>query len=176
MDEQYLETVEKNLKNHYLPIIEEHAEVFTYKLNKPVTEQTAAELSELIVDELSQSDMDLNLMRVTSKEEKFEDWRDFDSDERWSKLRFDITKDKDEVLRYFEFYPYYVDELWPAYSLIFAKSFLVEKELSKRDKKFLAQASIREKIFGRKLSYDEKDSFGWLIKNDYYPDHIQAVE
>lgn len=130
VDEQYLESVEKNYKKHFLPIIEEHAEVFTYKLNQPVTAETASELSELVVDELSQSDMDEYYMNIAQNNEKFEDWRLFDSDERLNTLRFEVTKKKKEVLEKFEFFPYYVDELWPAHSLCFARGFVQENAVS----------------------------------------------
>jgi len=174
LDEEYLELVEKNYKNHFLPVIEEHAEVFTYKLNEPVTEESAPELSELIVDELSKSNMDEYFMNVTKYQEKFEDWRFHDSDERLNHLRWFVTKKKKDVLTHFDYYPYYVDELWPAYNLLFARNFVTSNALEDRDIKLYNQRSFKEKYFGRKKSFDEKDSEEWLIKTGYPPDYIQA--
>ena len=174
LDEEYLETVERNYKKYFLKVIGEHAELFTYKLNEPVTEANAAEVSELIVDELGKSDMDEAFMRITSGEDKFEDWRFYDSDTRFNILRHEVTRKKKEVLELYEYYPYYVDELWPAYQLIFARDHVTREALEKREKKLEESLSFREKMFGKKLSFEEKDSDGWFVKTGYPPDYFQA--
>lgn len=174
LDEEYLEAIERNYKKYFLKIIGTHAELFTYKLNEPVTEANAAEISELIVDELGKSDMDENFMRVTSGEEKFEDWRFYDSDLRFTDLRHKVTNQKEDVLQFYEFYPYYVDELWPAYQLIYARDHVTREALEKHEKKLAEQFSLREKMFGKKLSFEERDSENWFVKNGYPPDYFQA--
>lgn len=175
LDEEYLEGIERNFKTYFLPLIGKHAELFTYKLNQPVTEENATELSELIVDELSQSDMDEYFMSITCDDEKFGDWRFFDSDERLNKLRRTVTYNKYEVLQYFEVYPYYVDELYPAHSLLMARAFVTDRALRRRMDKIKAQRSLKQKIFGRKRPFDEIDQKSWLIKTGFPPDDIQAA-
>lgn len=167
-----MESVEHNLKKHFLPIIEEHAEVFTYKLNEPVTEATAPELSELIVDDLSRSNMDEYFMRITSDDQKFDDWCMLDSDERYNNLRVELTRDKSDYLEPFDFFPYYVDELWPAHSLLFARNHVCERELTKRHRKLMAQKSFWRKLMGDKKTYDDVDTFEWFLKTGFFPDHV----
>jgi len=171
----YLEAIERNMKKHFLPVINQHAEIFTYKLNEPITdEKTAQELSEMIVDELGESDMDEYFIKVTSNDTKFEDWRHFDTDERWNDLRMWYTRDKTEALEAFEFYPYYVDELWPAHSLLWARHHVTYDWRSNKDYEFKKNRPFREKLWGRKETYDEKDSKNWYIKTGFGADHIQS--
>ena len=167
-----MNAIEKNYKKHYLPIIEEHAELFTYKINEPLTEATAADLSELIVDEFSKSDMDEYLMRIASKQEKFDDWRFFDSDERLQDLRFDMTKYKLETRQSFEVYPYYVDELWPAHTLLFTRHYVTENALDIRDKKVYKNESIWRRMFGYRSSFVERDQEDWFVKNGFELAHL----
>lgn len=139
-----------------------------------MSEANAAEISELIVDELGKSNMDENLMRITSGEEKLEDWRFYDSDVRFSDLRYEVTNQKEDVLQFYEFYPYYIDELWPAYQLIYARDHVTREALEKRKKRLDEQLTFREKMFGRKLSFEERDSENWFVKSGYPPDYFQA--
>jgi len=176
LEHEYLESIEHNYKKHYLPIIGEHAEIFTYKLNKPVTDATASELSEIVVDELSQSEMDEYYMNITANQEKFDDWRFLDSDERFQQLRMNLTRDKTEILRKFEYYPYYVDELWPAHSLLTARLYITDRELRKRRDELNKRRSWKEKIFEKKQTFDEKDMENWFVKTGYPPDHLQACQ
>ena len=120
--------------------------------------------------------MDEYFMRITSGDDKFEDWRFYDSDYRWTDLRHETTKNKQEVLEFYEYYPYYVDELWPAYQLIYARDHVTREALEKREKKLNEQLTFREKMFGKKLSYEERDSEGWFVKTGYPPDYFQAEQ